>query len=189
MRSIFLVRDPRDRLVSQYFSFSRSHQEPESGYASANFSLTRKKAQRLLIDNYAIDQNDWIISNWRAYHEHLDPMTTRVYRYEDVIFRKVEWLSDILNFFDLPCDEKIIESIVAQNDILPKNEDPNQHIRQVRPGNYKKHLSQGTCEQLNALFFDFLDRYSYLDSQSFGERLVFAEEGSSVSKLFGDKQV
>ena len=82
-----------------------------------------------------------------------------------------------------------IKDIAIQNDILPENEDLNQHIRQVRPGNYKKHLSHDTCEQLNARLSDLLDRYGYSDSQSYGERLVFAEEGTSVSKLFCKDQV
>ena len=183
-RNIVLVRDPRDRLVSQYFSFGRSHRPPKKGASSEMFLASREDAVSKTIDEYAISKITWIDHNWNLYHKRLSPATTRVYRYEDIIFRKEEWLGDIVSFFALPYDEKAIKNIAVANDIRPDEENPNAHIRQVTPGNFAKHLAPETIERLNGDLKNYLDAYDYLKPEKFGEKLIFAREGSETSSIF-----
>ena len=147
-RNVLLVRDPRDRLVSQYFSFGRSHRVPRKGSNRSLFLAARKYARSRNIDEYAISQINWIQRHWNLYHCRLSPSATRIYRYEDVIFRKEEWLADIVDFFTLSYDEKRIKKIARAYDVHPIKENPNAHIRQVSPGNYNKHLSSEQSRDL-----------------------------------------
>lgn len=184
IKSVLLVRDPRDRLVSQFFSFGRSHALPEHGASLDIFNASRETANRLSIQEYALNQAEWITTNWHDYHAHLNPLTTRVYRYEDVIFRKHEWLVDMVNYFCIPLDMNIIEKVVSTNNVIPKHENQDLHIRQVYPGNYVNYLDDDTLETLNVLFGYFLEKYSYSNQDGYGLNLVYANEGSDTARLF-----
>lgn len=183
-KNLLLVRDPRDRLVSQFFSFGRSHTIPEEGTARALVLGNRQEASSMSIDDYALAKLQFIDENWSAYHRRLNPLTTRVYRYEDVIFRKEEWLEDIVDYLKLPHDADAIREIAKAHDILPKVEDPDAHIRQVRPGNFRAHLAPATIDRLGRELGSYLQAYQYLNPTSYGESLVFAEEGEAATRLF-----
>ena len=75
--------------------------------------------------------------------------TVRIYRYEDVIFKKREWLADMCAWFGWNVSEKKINAIADKNDILPKAENEAQHIRQATPGDHKRKLRPETIEQLS----------------------------------------
>ena len=183
-RNIFLVRDPRDRLVSQFFSFGRSHAIPESGKGRQIALESRREAAAMNIDEYALSKISWIDLHWRLYHEHLDPATTRLYRYEDVIFKKEEWLTDIVQFFDFPYAADVVRTIATVHDVLPTDEDPDAHIRQVKPGNHKAHLSASTIESLDRELNAYLRAYGYFQPEEYGRRLVFAQQGADATRAF-----
>jgi hypothetical protein len=183
-RNILLVRDPRDRLVSQFFSFGRSHAIPKGGKGRDIALASRQEATSMTIDEYATSKVRWIDQNWRLYHSHLTPHTTRVYRYEDIVFRKEEWLSDLLQFFEFPYDERAIREIACAHDVRPETENPDAHIRQVRPGNFRGHLSSETIEYLDHELGLYLETYEYLNPEKYGENLVFAAEGEEAGGIF-----
>ena len=77
----------------------------------------------------------------------------KVYRYEDVIYEKVEWVNDMCKFLDIDIEAQNIKNVVSKFDIIPEKGKLTAHIRQVHPGNYKKYLTYETIsivnEQLN----------------------------------------
>ena len=90
---VFLVRDPRDRLISFYYSFSRSHVIPVTGEMRESIQAQRKAILLKTPDEDAKNRMiPFVLNIIDLYHSKLPPETTRVYRYEDVIFRKEEWL-------------------------------------------------------------------------------------------------
>jgi hypothetical protein len=182
-RNILLVRDPRDRLVSQYYSFGRSHKVPEKGEIRDAILSHRQEITRLSIDQYAFKMINWIKINWNSYHAHLSPSTTRIYRYEDVIFKKEEWLRDIVKFFDLNHDDEVIKRVALKNDIIPEIENPDKHIRQVYPGNYLLQYQKSTIDELNKKLHDILSIYGYFEPTDFGRRIVFAKEGKPAKRI------
>ena len=182
-RNIFLVRDPRDRLVSLYFSLAYSHELPATGSERQIILHGREEALGSRLDEAAIQYVKWIKDPWWLYHRNLPGATTRIYRYEDVIFRKAEWLSDIIGFFDLPRDEAIAGEIAASYDIRPEKENPSAHIRQVLPGNHRKHMCLATIEQLNKHLAAYLRRYDYFRPEAFGRSLVFACQGEEAERV------
>ena len=183
-RNILLVRDPRDRLISQYFSFGYSHKLPPKGPFRDKFLANREKIVSRTISEHVIAFTPWISEPWNLYHERLTPSTTRIYRYEDIIFQKQEWLADIIDFFGLPYDENHISEVATASDIRPDKEKPQDHIRQVTPGNHVKHLSTDVIERLNQDMKQFLDAYDYHNPVSFGDKLVFAREGMESQAIF-----
>jgi hypothetical protein len=67
-----------------------------------------------------------------------------IYRYEDVIFAKQAWIDDMCDWYGwkVPIEQR--QAVATHFDIRPESERPNEHIRQVTPGIYRKHLSEGT---------------------------------------------
>lgn len=162
MRKVFLVRDPRDILTSLYFSVSFSHAKPQvEGEVSKVLEEKREQALGMEINQFVLERADAIRGKFERYAEVLTDDNLRIYRYEDVIFDKADWLADLIDYLKLPMDENLVQTIAAKNDIRPEEENPGAHIRQVKPGNYKKHLSGRTIDLLNGVFSDILDRYSY----------------------------
>jgi len=52
-------------------------------------------------------------------------------------------------------------TIANRYDVRPTEERPNEHIRQVTPGNYKAHLSTSACRRLATIFGDVFEAFGY----------------------------
>lgn len=160
-QNILLVRDPRDILTSLYFSVKCSHSIPKTKTGSHPMRKQRERTQHLGIDEFALKQAQMIKNIFLQYIQALPAATTRVYRYEDIVFKKKEWLEDMIGFLGLELRESKIKAIVDKNDIRPNKENPQEHVRQVTPGNYKVHLSQTTIDKLDDLFRPILHFFQY----------------------------
>lgn len=189
VKNILLVRDPRDRLVSSYFSIAHSHAIPKSGGLRDTMSADRQKAKQLG------NVNEWIrsepkefhnfVAGLNGFHKNLPPASTRIYRYEDIIFRKQDFLSDLIHYSDAPHDPAIIEQVAAKHDIRPSKERPDQHVRQVKFGNYKEHFDAESLARAAEKYATCLDVYDYNNEAGFGEKIVYAKEGDEAEAVLG----
>ena len=172
-KNILLIRDPRDMLVSLYFSVKYSHSIPK--LKEADHPMTRERAalQEIGIDQSVLNKAHAYRNYFQDYMKHLPAATTRVYRYEDIIFKKKEWIEDMLGFLGLELGLQKIKTIAEKYDVRPDTEDPKKHIRQVTPGNYKSHLSQTTIDKLDKLFRPVMRLFYYdsVVSMKMGEQL------------------
>ena len=155
---ILLVRDPRDMLVSLYFSIMKSHVIP-----AGNEGLRRQREQIAdsSIDEFVLKRAGGLLRTFGRYREKLEGTRCRTFRYEDVIYDKRNWLDEMVEFSGLPRAEDELERIARRHDIVPAREDVSRHIRQVHPGNFRKKLSEETVELLNGILAEFLDTFRY----------------------------
>jgi len=162
-KCILLIRDPRDAMVSHYFSYLYSHGIPASGPISETMSNNRAKLLDTDINEYVLRPHfvNSFKNAFKRYEEFLDPQATRVYRYEDIIYHKQEWLSDMLSHLGLQLSDDVTLQIAKKHDIRPSREDPSKHIRQVAPGNYRRHLTNETIERLDDALDHILEKYGY----------------------------
>jgi hypothetical protein len=161
-RKIILVRDPRDILTSYFFSMKFSHTVPPAGDTRANVLAQREAASSQSIDDYVLSPNvAFIRKNFHAYIG-LEGPATKVYKYEDIIFDKKRWVAEINEWFGFGVTPRTAAAIAARHDIFPEQEDPHAHIRQVAPGNYKKHLAPSTVEQIESQYRDLMMHYRYM---------------------------
>lgn len=161
---ILMVRDPRDILVSMYFSMKGSHAVPKSGKSREKLLKIRENAEALSIDEFARGGCDRLRKKFRRYRKALvenDDIETRVFRYEDVIFEKPAWVRDIAGFFGLDVPGSAMDAIAERHDIRPEQEDPKAHIRRVAPGDYKEKLSPEAIEFLNAELAETVRGFGY----------------------------
>jgi len=160
LKKVLLVRDPRDMLVSLYFSLALSHSVPPAGTFQEAFLARRARIRGMDIARFCIEWSDFVAEEFRGFEPAM-ASEIRVFRYEDVIFDKARWLAEMFAYLGIELAAGEVAAIAAAHDIRPAHEDPAAHIRQVAPGNHRKHLDPATIATLDAAFAATLDRFGY----------------------------
>jgi hypothetical protein len=164
---VFLVRDPRDMITSLYFSLKYSHKFPDGGGEGARREMEKA---RMALANTEIDR--FAVENIRNYVRMFEGYVAQgfawrpnvaTYRYEDVIFRKEEWLADICDWYGWNIDAAMRAEIIREFDRMPESEQPHDHIRQVKPGNYRQHLSPETEERIRSALSEYMRIFGYIE--------------------------
>jgi hypothetical protein len=156
---IMLVRDPRDMLVSMYYSIAKSHVVPSK---NVKLQKSRQETVRISVDEFALKKAGDYLRRFNRYQRKLPADTLTTYRYEDVIYAKEDWLTDLVKQLSLRHDKALVKEIAKQFDIFPEQEEQGQHIRQVHPGNYKTKLKPETIEKITEVLEGFLHHYNYV---------------------------
>lgn len=161
-QKILMVRDPRDMLVSMFYSIKYSHGWPAKGTEQFFFKLRSLQAYTDLdIDAFCISCVTIYISGLDNYLDLLGDRNTKIIRYEDVIFKKIELARIICEWFSLRFSSRRLEELVAPFDVKRSDERPNEHVRQVEPGDHKRKLQSSTIEFMNIAFADFMRKFNY----------------------------
>jgi len=163
-RTILLVRDPRDMVVSLYFSLAHSHTKPGQAASDSllkTFNERRQQAQEQDIDSFVLSKTRAVQNYFASIERNLDGIDHKCWRYEDIIFDKERWTNEMLDYLELSVPQKMVRTIVARNDIKPSTEASTEHIRKVTPGDHKDKLNSGTIEKLNQALAPILRRYGY----------------------------
>jgi hypothetical protein len=160
-RKVLLVRDPRDALVSEYFSNAYSHTIPESGPMRQHMLDLRAKALAEPIDRSVLNMATSFKRVLAPLLEFERLPNARLYRYEDVILAKAAWILDLCHFFGWSVTDPQIGQILGWADQIPTVEDPGNFIRRVIPGDHKLKLSAHTIAQLNTMFATEMAAFGY----------------------------
>jgi hypothetical protein len=164
-RKVLLVRDPRDALVSQYFSTLKTHSLPSAeggaGGAAEQLLKQREAAQQQTVDDYVLLNARSFRRTLEGYLPLLDDPLLEIYRYEDVIQAKEPWIRRMLKALDLPMHKGFIERLVTENDVQPSSEDTSKFIRKVTPGDHTEKLRAPTIEALDLIFAPVAQRFGY----------------------------
>ncbi len=161
-----LVRDPRDMLVSAYYSRLASHALPVDGPHRAELLDVRKVTVALSIDEFCHAHGEEYMRSLHHNRQSGSKQAT-IFRYEDIIFRKAQFVSDLCALMGVELARDEVNRIAQAYDIMPRKEDIGAHVRQVRPGNFREKLSADTIAFLNETYRDFLAEYDYpLDEPS-----------------------
>ena len=155
---VLLARDPRDMLVSLYFSIRNSHEIPEG---EERLRRNREATSEMDIDDFVLNSWGVYMRAFERYKTELSKGYLTIFRYEDVIYDKEKWLGDVVVALGLGQNLAYVRKVANKYNVFPSREDANKHIRQVHPGNYKEKLSPKTTEKLNELLKDFLVYFEY----------------------------
>ena len=160
-RKVLLVRDPRDALVSEYFSNAYSHSIPKDGETRELMLAQRDAALRASVGDYVKRMAPALRATLREYGAFLDMPGMRLYRYEQAIMDKRWFLQDVCAHFGWAVSEVQLGHILGWADVLPDEENPTRFIRKVTPGDHLEKLDQATIDLLNETFAAELDRFGY----------------------------
>jgi len=160
-RKVLLVRDPRDALVSEYFSNAYSHSIPKEGDMRTVMLTHRQNALRESVDDYVKRMAPQLRNTLREYLPFLEMPQMRLYRYEQAIMDKRSFLVDVCDFFGWRVSGEQLDQILGWADVRPQQEDPTRFIRKVTPGDHREKLAPATIAALNHTLADVLDRFGY----------------------------
>jgi len=162
---VLVVRDPRDVLVSGYFSKAFSHPLPSlESDKRTGFEKNRQQAQTETIDDYALKNSEKIHDIYTDYMQHLLKKNTRVYvcKYEEMIKDFEAWLTGLLDYAALEITPELKQQFIAEHQAkAPKKEDAEQHLRKGKAGDYKIKLKSETIDNLNIKFKEILYYFDY----------------------------
>jgi len=168
---LFQVRDPRDVLVSQYFSFGWIHSD--RAWSKAHIR-ERDYIQSVDIDRYVISRAQKTDKAKRLAlknrfapilkHAKLDDINISFLKYEDMVTDFRVWIPAAIQAFTFPDEMEIIDELYESyyQDFIPPKEDQQQHKRKITPGDHIDKLKPETIATLNSIFKDELALFGYL---------------------------
>ena len=165
-RKVLLVRDPRDALVSEYFSTAYTHSVPtaqaEAGGARTEMLAARQRALASSVEAYVLEKAEALNSTMMAYADVVADPATKLFRYEDVILHKREWVQAIVEHFGWdPGSPAFMNGMMSWADVVPTEEQPDKFIRRVLPGDHKEKLSPAAIAKLNMRLAGAMGLFGY----------------------------
>lgn len=162
---VLMVRDPRDALVSLYFSDRSSHPMPRAGSIGDDLTWRmrrrRARARFTSIDEYVLEHAQYTAHALLAYIPLLHSSTARVIRYEDFVLDKPSLVLALAQHFRWEAPSSLVAEIAQTVDVRPSAEDPTAFVRQVLPGDHRTKLRPATIERLDWVLTDVMRPFGY----------------------------
>jgi Sulfotransferase domain len=166
-KKILMVRDPRDALVSEYYSIAYSHSLPKETAANTDgareeFLAARQAALASAIADFVLNRAAAINQTMMEYEDASRDPHTRVFLYEDVILNKRAWLAAMAEHFGWDGGAPgFIEGMMSWADKVPTSENPQAFVRKVVPGDHKEKLPASVIDQLNEKLAPAMGLFGY----------------------------
>jgi len=157
--AIFMIRDPRDILVSSYYSFGFSH-----GFSSVQKIKDIQKERRRIIqsktiDEYALENSDRILTNFNTLNKLIKDCNQSVLlKYEDLIENWEIFVKDLTKHIDIK--ESVLSNIYAKSRPRERN-DLNSHRRSGAIEGFRKELNNETIGFLNEILKPIINQFGY----------------------------
>lgn len=160
---VLVVRDPRDILVSSYYSIAYSHAIPE-GEKKDSLLSRRKEALASDLDDHVLQHAEKLLAVFDRYEVCLFAEYSNVHiaRFEDMVGDYPKWLEALLSSCGLDIPESMRCELIRSNEASrPSSENINKHLRKGMPGEHREKLRSDTIEKLNSIFEQPLLRFNY----------------------------
>lgn len=161
------VRDPRDMIVSEYFSFGWIH--PDQNWSEEDKSW-RLEVRKMSVDEYVINQPQFSSNPLEAKFQTLldDQFASSellVVKYETMVTQFSAWVGQVLPPFGFrwPRLQRARYAWQYRKEFDTSGEQMT-HKRRITPGDYLEKLKPETIEILNQRYRSILDRFGYLNS-------------------------
>ena len=160
---IYMMRDPRDILVSDYYSKRDVHLLPpktnETG--SKKFKEYRKEMQTTDINDFVIDQSDYVFNKFYSYKEFMNSINGKklITKFELMVDDYENWLYQLVSFTELNIPPGLIDRLLSENE--NKKIGNTNYVRSGKSGDYKSELKKETIDLLNNKFKDVLNNNDY----------------------------
>jgi hypothetical protein len=178
---ILHLRDPRDVLVSMFYSYcfihtaniaeaSIKHRKETAEKGIDEFVLAKCSSKSLeYTENCGSGRHvEHLIGNIpRRYNDYINNLLGKnnvtFLKYEEMVTDYQSWINKFIKPFNIENHEKVVSELSAQSEnFFPSRTiDVMSHIRHVTPGDYKNKLKPSTIERLNNIFSLVLDSLDY----------------------------
>jgi hypothetical protein len=167
-RAFFVIRDPRDLVVSQYFSKLKSHKRSNE-IDQVRHELNRfsqKDGLKRMIDHLA-ENGYWDrIRSWG----NIEDQNLKVFKYEDLTSDETAFLTfkNLLAFCKLPVSDDVLENILANKSFEQLSEGRNQgeedtssHYRKGVAGDWMNYFDDDLKNKFNSVAGDIVTTFDY----------------------------
>lgn len=157
-QAICFIRDPRDIIVSFFYSEAYSHAISRNDDIKSTQLQSRKYALEIGIDQYAIEKTISLKSKFEIMIDILKNNDNAILlRYEDMVYDYNNFYNKINKFIQLPEESR---RIIFEN-TRPKKKGKQDHRRNGEQGSYKNELKPETIEQVNNELKEIIDFFGY----------------------------
>ena len=165
-RKVLLVRDPRDAIVSEYFSTRGTHSLPkfaEAGDDGAREDLLRRREalQQVSVEDFARSEGQRMAETVEHYIPLIGDPRLLVLKYEDVIFDKAKMVRNVATHFGWKVGQGQVDAILKWIDVMPEAENPDAFIRKVTPGDHLEKLSPEIIAELDRVLARAMGAFGY----------------------------
>ena len=158
--AIFLIRDPRDILVSSYYSFRYAHSFSADKAIRKEQEEHRKKLATQTIDQYVLEsvpiiknQFEKLMKLENACDQHV------IVRYEDMINNWDYFISEITKYINIK--QSVIDHVYEES--RPREfENNSSHRRSGKPAGFIDKLKVETVSSLDLSLKEILERFHYV---------------------------
>ena len=159
-QTILHLRDPRDVLVSLYFSEAYSH-----NLFKGVFDLNPSEREEIIsagIDRYVLRQAETFNQKYTECQALLAKPGSIFVKYETLVLNFPAWLAKVAQGFAID-NERFISKMSKKyaGEFAVKKENVHAHKRKIVPGDYREKLATETIAKLNAIFAENLQKYGY----------------------------
>jgi Sulfotransferase domain len=162
LRLVAQVRDPRDCIISLYYSLRYSHPPPAQGPAKEKYERNLAFTQSADLETFARKQARQYAVRMQVLQDVLQRTQHSILlRYENMVNAPLEWLSLLCEFLRIYLSPQIADWVskeICTNGIV---EDVSRHKRQVVPGDFRRKLSASMQDQLTSMLRPHLDAFGY----------------------------
>ncbi len=154
---VLVLRDPRDVLTSYYYSKLYSHY-----VINKQFKKERAYYKNHSIDQFVLEMASDIKSRYENYINHILPLKNVInLPYELLVTDFPVWIKKLNHFLSLNENQDVIKSIIDNTHFVKKEENQNEQIRNITPGDYKNKLAPETILALNKTLKKVLVELNY----------------------------
>lgn len=162
-RQIYFLRDPRDVLVSGYFSFGKSHPPPHNSEKREAFLKRRAEINELGIDKFVLKEaEDWVKPVYSAYREFSQKSDNVLYMKYDLFKDNTdEFIKEIVSYLKIEVDQSLINKLCKEASPVQKKVKSGTHKRSGKSNQYKSELKEETVNRLNELLKEELEFWDF----------------------------
>ena len=156
-KTLLILRDPRDVLVSHYYSAKYSHE-----VGTAKMLQKRRITQVQGIDEFVLERLEEFANIYEQYKLNILPLEGTIFvRYEDMISNPKDFIIKLYKILKINIDSEHIEKIVKNRMAMPKKEDKYSHRRSGKSGQYLEKLNSKTIKAINSRLANVIDAFGY----------------------------
>jgi hypothetical protein len=154
---LLILRDPRDVLVSHYYSAKYSHE-----ISTTKMRNKRKKAKNQNIDEFVLDRVDEFINIYDQYKNNILHLKGVMFvRYEDMISNPKDFIIKLYEILNINIDNEYINQIVKDRMTMPKKEQKYSHRRSGKSGQYLDKLRPETVKIINSKLENVINTFGF----------------------------
>jgi len=161
LKHVFFLRDPRDVLVSAYYSFGFSHPLAKNKKSRERQLSNREKIQKVGIDQFTLEFASNIDDRYKRYKYFKENSKSFVYlKYEELKHDPYIFFRRLNQFLEVEIPNHEMELLCEKAN--PKHEGNNAgHLRSGKSNQFLNELNPTTRKELGHLFADTLDYWEF----------------------------